>query len=289
MAGLYDWARFPLVPGHEIAGRVAARGPGAEWLAEGSFVGVTWVNRSCMRCVYCHRGDFVLCPQALSTGVDTPGGYQEYLLASAATVIPLPESLSPVLAAPLMCAGLTSYDGLVRAGDLTGRRVAVLGFGGLGRYAVHFAVKMGARVGVVSTSETKRHEAVSLGAELFVPRSDAFDQLTAWDGGPEVIVSTAPTSELVSELAPTLVADGHVVVLGIGAHPLKFDSHDVVDKRLTVHGSALGSVKDAERMLAFVRAVSGQPDVVSIPFDEVQRAIALAASGKATGRVVLTM
>lgn len=289
-AGRYDWARFPLVPGHEIAGTVAALGPGVAWPAPGASVGLTWVNRSCGRCAQCIRGDTVLCRNTDSTGVNVPGGYQDYVIASAERLIPLPAGLDLVAAAPLMCAGLTSFGGLKRVGDLAGKRLAVLGFGGLGRYAALYAAAMGARVAVVTGSPAKHDAAMALGAELFVAArgGKAAPALRNWEGGPDVVISTVPDADSVSELVDCIAPDGHLVVLGIGETPLRINTHTLVDNRLTVHGSPLGSAKEALALFALVGRLDSSPPVIPVPLDDVAEAMAMTADG-ADGRVVLVM
>jgi D-arabinose 1-dehydrogenase-like Zn-dependent alcohol dehydrogenase len=218
-----------------------------------------------------------------------PGGYQDYVVGAADRLIPLPDSLGTREAAPLMCAGLTTFTGLSRLGELAGRRVAVLGFGGLGRYAVAFAVAMGARVGVVTGSATKRDDALALGAELFVDARGraAAPYLRAWEGGPEIIVSTVPDAVSVSELVDCIVPDGRLVVLGIGETPLAIDTHTLVDNRLTVQGSPLGSVKEALSMFALAGDVLRWPRITYVPLEEAGEALRMTSAGTATGRVVL--
>jgi alcohol dehydrogenase, propanol-preferring len=288
-AGRYSWATFPLIPGHEISGTVAGLGPDTDGPAPGTRVGLTWLNSCCGACPYCLRGDTILCRDTTSTGVDVPGGYQEYVVGAADRLIPLPDFLGTREAAPLMCAGLTTFTGLSRLGALAGRRVAVLGFGGLGRYAVAFAVAMGARVCVVTGSADKQDDAMHLGAELFVAGRgcEAAPSLRAWEGGPEVIVSTVPDAVSVSELVGCIVPDGRLVVLGIGETPLAIDTHTLVDNRLTVHGSPLGSAKEALSMFALAGRVDRWPRITYVPLEQADEALRLTSAGAATGRVVL--
>jgi D-arabinose 1-dehydrogenase-like Zn-dependent alcohol dehydrogenase len=288
-AGRYSWAKFPLTPGHEISGTVAGLGPDTDGPAPGTRVGLTWLNSCCGACAYCLRGDTILCRDTRSTGVDVPGGYQEYVVSAADRLIPLPESLGTREAAPLMCAGLTTFTGLSRLGGLEGQRVAVLGLGGLGRYAVAFAVAMGARVCVVTGSVSKRDDAVHLGAELFIGARgrEAAAALRAWEGGPDVVVSTVPDSVSVSELVDCIVPDGRLVVLGIGETPLTLDTHTLVDNRLTVHGSPLGSAKEALAMFVLGDRVVRWPPITYLPLEQAGEALRMTSAGATTGRVVL--
>lgn len=289
LAGRYAFATFPLVPGHEVAGVVVERGPGVEWPPLGTHVGLPWRYSSCGHCRYCEQGDFNLCASGLVTGVNAPGGYQEYLLARARYLVPAPAGLEAPEVAPLMCAGLTAYTGLLLAEPVSARKVAVLGFGGLGEYATWFAALMGARVAVVSGSPAKRATAERLGAERFIDRNDddPLQALCAWDGGPDIVVSTVPDSALPSRMPGCLRPQGKLVVLGIGDAPLSFDCHEVVDRRITVLGTSAGAAKEARGALELAARQAVRPEPVLVPLHDLDHALALAASGKVPGRVVL--
>ncbi|HMD24989.1 MAG TPA: alcohol dehydrogenase catalytic domain-containing protein, partial [Streptosporangiaceae bacterium] len=194
--GEYPFARFPVVPGHEITGVVAALGPGVEWPAVGTAVGAQFLYSSCGHCDYCVRGDQILCLQKKITGIGVDGGYGEYFIGRAAFVTPLPECLDPVAGAPLMCAGITAFNGLREAGIRAGDRVAVIGAGGVGAMAARFATAMGARIAVLGRSRDGEARAKDLGAERYVATDDTdpADALRGWDGGADLIVNAAPSS-----------------------------------------------------------------------------------------------
>src|SRR5919112_2489191 len=192
LRGAFPFAQFPLVPGHEVAGVVEEVGEGVAWPETGARVGMPWLYSSCGHCEQCTRGDEVLCQVAPQvTGITTDGGYAEFMIAPAAYVAPIPDALDFAEAAPLMCAGLTVYNGLRNAGFEPGDRVAVIGLGGLGHLGVLYAIEMGGRVAVLSSSQDKEEEAHELGAELFIDtgQGSAAEALLDWEGGADIILA----------------------------------------------------------------------------------------------------
>ncbi len=205
LQGAFPFAQYPIVPGHEVAGVVEEVGDGVEWPQTGARVGMPWLYSSCGHCEQCTRGEEVLCQVAPNvTGVTTDGGYAEFMIAPAANAAPIPDALGFAEAAPLMCAGLTVYNGLRNAGFSPGDRVAVIGLGGLGHLGVLYAKAMGARVAVLSGSPDKEEGAKDLGAELFVNTREGsvVDALLNWDGGANVILATAPSVEPMRRRSP---------------------------------------------------------------------------------------
>jgi propanol-preferring alcohol dehydrogenase len=197
--GQFPFARYPVVPGHEIAGIAEALGEHVRFLAAGTRVGMSALFSSCGVCSRCVGADEFLCEKLEFTGVTKDGGFQEYMLAPAAYVAPIPDAIEFAEAAPLMCAGLTVFSGMRHAGFEPGNKVAVIGLGGLGHMGVLFAKAMGGRVAVISTSAHKRAEAQALGAERFIDTrtSNPADVLKAWDGGADLILTTAPDAETI--------------------------------------------------------------------------------------------
>ena len=194
--GYFPFATFPRVPGHEVAGVVDKVGEGVTWPKVGDHVGMPWLFSACGHCDQCVRGADILCPFAQITGVMQDGGYQEYMIAPALYVAPIPDGLDFADAGPLMCAGLTVFNGMRQAGFKPGQKVAVIGLGGLGHLGVLYAKAMGGRVAVISNSPDKQDEAHELGAEYFVntQAQKSGDALRAWDGGADIILATAPSS-----------------------------------------------------------------------------------------------
>ena len=166
--GEFPFARYPVVPGHEIAGVVEEVGEGVEWLQQGTRIGLSALFSSCGRCKLCLTGREQMCSEFQFTGVTKDGGYQEFMVAPAAYVTPLPDALGFAEAAPLMCAGLTVFGALRHGGFQPGFKVAVIGLGGLGHLAILYAKAMGGRVAAVSTNPAKETQALRLGAERFI-------------------------------------------------------------------------------------------------------------------------
>ncbi|TMR37526.1 alcohol dehydrogenase catalytic domain-containing protein [Actinomadura geliboluensis] len=291
LRGHYPFGTFPAVPGHEISGVVAALGEGVGWPAVGTPVGAGWIHGSCGHCDQCVRGDQILCTGAPKriTGVNTDGGYAEYFVGRAGFVTPLPDGLDPVAGAPLMCAGITAFNGLRRAGAVAGSRVAVLGTGGVGTMALRFAAAMGARVAVVSRSRRAEEEARGFGAELFVPTAeqDPAEALRAW-GGADVVVNTAPDTATGLAAFGGLRPDGTLLYLGMGAENVSVPPAALVMNRLRVMGVPSGSPHDLRDTLDFAVAHGIVPEVAPVPLDEAPRVLAAMDEGAHHGRAVIT-
>jgi alcohol dehydrogenase, propanol-preferring len=284
--GDYPFARFPVVPGHEITGTVAALGPGAGWPAVGTRVGAQFLHHSDGRCRYCARGDQILCPDKQITGIAVDGGYAEYFLGRAGFVTPLPEGLDPVAAAPLMCAGITAFNGLRQAGLRPDSRVAVVGAGAVGGLAVRFAAAMGARVTVIGRSRRGAQAAEALGAERYVATEDQdpADALRAWDGGADLIVNGAPSTAAAVAAFGGLAPDGTLLLLGYkGAEPLTVPTMPMVLSRLHVMANPSGSPHDLRDTLAFAAAHQILPDIIPVKLDQAPETLAAMAAGTARG------
>ena len=289
LRGKYPFARFPVVPGHEITGVVAALGPGVDFPAVGTPVGAQFLYSSCGHCDYCVRGDQILCTTKRISGVNADGGYGEYLVAQAGFVTPLPDGLDPVAAAPLMCAGITAFNGLRRAGATAGSKVAVVGTGGVGAMAIRFAVAMGARVAVLSRSRRDTDALLGLGVER-VFATDATEPaaaLKAWDGGADLVVNAAPSSAAAAATLGGLAPDGTLLLLGYGSDPLVLPTMPMVLGRLRVMASPSGSPADLRDTLAFAARHRILPDVTPVPLDEAPKTLAAMSDGTSRGRQVI--
>lgn len=288
--GHYPFGTYPTVPGHEISGVVAALGEGVTWPEVGTRVGAAWLYDSCGRCDQCARGDQILCtggPKAV-TGINRDGGYAEYFVGRAGFVTPLPDGLDPVAGAPLMCAGITAFNGLRQAGAVAGSKVAVLGAGGVGTMAVRFAAAMGARVAVVSRSRRAEAEAESLGAELFVAtdEQDPAEALRNW-GGADVLLNTAPDTGTGLAAFGGMRPGGTLLYLGFGAENVALPPAALVVNRLRVMGNPSGSPHDLRDTLEFAAAHGIVPEVKTISLDEAPRALADMDAGRHRGRTVI--
>ncbi|NDU73715.1 alcohol dehydrogenase catalytic domain-containing protein [Actinomadura sp. DSM 109109] len=287
----YPFGTFPTVPGHEISGVVAALGEGVAWPEVGTPVGAAWLYGSCGHCDECVRGDQILCTGAPRqvTGVNRDGGYAEYFVGRAGFVTPLPDGLDPVAGAPLMCAGITAFNGLRRAGAVAGSKVAVLGTGGVGTMAQRFAAAMGARVAVVSRSRRAEKEALDLGAELFVAtaESDPAEALRAW-GGADLVVNTAPDTATGVAAFGGLRPDGTLLYLGVGAENVSVSPMALVSGRQRVMGVPSGSPHDLRDTLAFAVAHGIVPKVTPVGLDEAPGVLAAMDEGTHRGRAVIS-
>lgn len=291
LQGAFPFAQYPIVPGHEVAGVVEEVGDGVEWPQTGARVGMPWLYSSCGHCEQCTRGEEVLCQVAPNvTGVTTDGGYAEFMIAPAANAAPIPDALGFAEAAPLMCAGLTVYNGLRNAGFSPGDRVAVIGLGGLGHLGVLYAKAMGARVAVLSGSPDKEEEAKDLGAELFVNTREGsvVDALLNWDGGANVILATASSVEPMTAALPGLAPDGTLAVLGAAAGEITVSPMDLIGARRLM-GSPSGSRKDVRDALEFAAKAGVRPLITTRPLEAASDTLNEMHEGRLRNRVVLTM
>jgi alcohol dehydrogenase, propanol-preferring len=284
--GHYPFATFPVIPGHEITGTVAALGPGVDWPAVGTPVGAQFLHHSDGHCDYCVRGDQILCRDKQITGIAVDGGYAEYFLGRAGFVTPLPAGLDPVAAAPLMCAGLTAFNGLRQGGVTPRSRVAVIGAGGLGGLAVRFAAAMGARVTVIGRFRRDAQAAEALGAERYVATEDQdpAEALRAWDGGADLIVNGSPSTAAALAAFGGLAPDGTLLLLGYNAaEPVELPTMPMVLNRLHVMANPSGSPHDLRDTLAFAAAHQIVPEVIPVKLDQAPEALAAMAAGTAHG------
>ncbi|WP_034260854.1 alcohol dehydrogenase catalytic domain-containing protein [Actinospica robiniae] len=289
LQGHYPFARFPVVPGHEITGTIAAVGPGVAFPEVGTAVGAQFLYDSCGHCDYCVRGEQILCPDKRITGIVANGGYAQYALLKAGFVTPLPAGLDPVAGAPLMCAGITAFNGLRRAGTTPSSRVAVIGLGGVGTMAVRYAVAMGARVAVVGRSDRAHDEAERLGAELFIAsaETDPAAALKEWDGGAEVILNAAPSTAAATATLGGLAPDGTLVLCGYGEDPVTVPTQPMVLNRLHVMANPSGSPHDLRDTLTFSHQHGIYPEVTRISLDDAPAALKAMAEGRSHGRSVI--
>lgn len=289
LLGHFPFGKYPMVPGHEVAGVVDKVGTGVAWPKVGDRVGMPWLFDSCGYCNLCVAGKEVLCPEMTVTGVNRDGGYQEYMLAKAAYVAPIPNGLDFAEAGPLMCAGLTVFNGLCQAGFEPGQKVAVVGLGGLGHLGVLYAKAMGARVAVISNTPDKETEARELGAEHFISTQGkkSADALREWDGGPDIILQTAPSTEAATEAFPGLAPDGTLVLLGVGAGSVTASPMDLISKRRKLMGSPSGSRHDLRATLDFSAHNGVVPRITKIALADAAKALDAMEKGTQRGRAVI--
>eukprot|EP00271_Cylindrocystis_brebissonii_P006979 TRINITY_DN199_c0_g1_i1.p1 TRINITY_DN199_c0_g1~~TRINITY_DN199_c0_g1_i1.p1 ORF type:complete len:341 (-),score=83.26 TRINITY_DN199_c0_g1_i1:500-1522(-) len=250
--GQYPGVSFPRSPGHEVAGDIDAVGAGVSKWKPGDRVGVGWYGGHCTECRACRDGDFVCCDTLPVTGIHFDGGYGRYVIADAKAVAALPKELSYVEAAPLLCAGVTVYNGLRHTKALAGDVVGVQGLGGLGHLAVQFANKMGFRVVAFSRGQEKKAKAMELGAHHYIDTSKDDIQAALKDiGEVRVLVATSTSGKAMSQVLPALGRNGTLLVLGAASEPIPVDPLLLISGRRSVAGHPSGVANDSEECLKF--------------------------------------
>ncbi|WP_431954958.1 alcohol dehydrogenase [Actinacidiphila sp. bgisy167] len=278
----------PVVPGHEVVGVIDAVGEGVTAWRVGDRVGVGFLGGHCGECTPCRRGDFVNCTDQHRTGTTTDGGYAEVMIARSSGLARVPEGLSPTLAAPLLCAGLTTFSALSRLQLRPGALVAIQGIGGLGHLGVQYATRLGYRVAAIARGWEKEKLALELGASHYID-SSAQDPGAALRelGGADAIVATAANGASMAPLVPGLAARGHMVVVGVPMDPISVAAPDLVLGSRTVSGSLTGSSIDNEDNLEFSLRSGVRPIVETMPLSRAPEAYERMMAGKARFRIVL--
>ncbi|MGW5234036.1 alcohol dehydrogenase [Streptomyces nodosus] len=281
---------FPLVTGHEVAGRIDAPGEGVDGWRTGDRVEVGWFGGQCGHCRPCRRGDFISCRFLKVPGRDYDGGYATHMVAPVQALARIPEGLDPVDAAPLGCAGVTSFMGLRNSGARAGDLVAVLGVGGLGHLGVQYAARMGFETVAIARGRDKEELARRLGAEHYID-STASDPARALEelGGAQVVLGTAASSEAMAATVDGLAPRGKLVVIGVTAQPLGVTPVQLIGDSLSLQGHPSGTALEVEDTMAFSVRTGVRPMVETVPLDEVDEAFARMLSGAARFRMVLTV
>jgi D-arabinose 1-dehydrogenase-like Zn-dependent alcohol dehydrogenase len=287
--GGFPGLQYPRVPGHEVVGLVDAVGPGVARWTVGQRVGVGWHGGNCGYCDACRRGDFFACQTATHvTGITSDGGYADYMISRAEAVAALPEELSAVDAAPLMCAGVTTFNALRNSGAGPGDLTAVLGLGGLGHLGVQYAVKMGLKTVGIARGKDKEALAKKLGAWRYID-SQAQDPAAelARMGGAKVILATVTSGEAMSAVLGGLAVNGTLMVIG-AAESLQASPMLLLTGRRKILGWYSGTSIDSQDTLSF-SVLSGVRSMNEVfPLERVQEGYERMLSGRARFRVVLT-
>jgi len=288
--GLWPGLAYPRSPGHEVAGVIDETGPGVATWKKGQRVGIGWHGGQDGTCLSCRRGDFANCSNGKITGLSFDGGYGEYMIAPAEALARMPESLDPVEAAPLLCAGITTYNSLRHNGALPGDLVAVQGIGGLGHLGIQFANKFGHRVAAISRGKENESLAKKLGAHIYIDSAviNAAAELQKL-GGAQVILATAPNSKAMTALVDGLGPRGKMVVVGADAGPIEVSPVQLIRGSKGIQGWASGIPTDSEDTLRFAELTGVRPMIEKFPLAKVNEAYARMMSGNAQFRVVLTM
>src|ERR1700751_86883 len=282
--------QWPRVPGHELVGRIDALGSGVQGWAIGQRVGVGFLGGSCGYCEFCRHGDLVNCRNQEFTGIHHDGGYAEVMIAKASGLMSIPDDLSSVDAAPLLCAGLTTFSALRNAPAKAGDLVAVVGIGGLGHLGVQYARHMGFEVGAIARGADKVELAKKLGAHHYINNAaaDPAEALQAL-GGAKVVLITASGGKTVAESFKGLRPGGVSIVLGVGPEPIEASSIDLIFGSRKLEGALTGDPATGDGTLPF-SALSGVSAMIeTFPLEEAVAAYAKMLAGKARFRVVLTV
>lgn len=281
----------PRVPGHEVVGRIVAIGAHvpSRWKL-GQRVGIGRLGGHCHECTQCRQGQFQLCENQPFVGASCDGGYAEMMLARATGLVSVPEELESVEAAPILCAGIATFNALKKCGAEAGDLVAILGIGGLGHMALQYARRMGFKVVAVGREQDIAEDALKLGAHVYIDThsEDAGERLRSM-GGAQAIITTIGNAEAVAALMPGLAPRGRLVLLGAGKTPFPLTaSHLVVGER-SVLGSITGTPYDNEKALGFSVLTDVRPWVETMPLEKAFDAYLKMKSGDVKFRMVLTM
>jgi len=287
--GLLPGITYPRVPGHEVAGVIDELGAGVKEWRKGQRVGVGWHGGQDGTCLACRRGDFVNCANAQVCGISYDGGYQEYMVAPVEALALMPESLDAAEAAPLMCAGVTTFNSLRHSGALPSDLVAIQGIGGLGHLGIQFAKKFGYRVAAVGRGSANAPLAKQLGADIYID-SAATEPASELQklGGARVILATAPSGKAMSALVGGLGVNGTMMVVGASTDPIEVAPLQLLFGKKAIQGWAGGIPTDSQDTLRFAEMTGVRPMIEKYALAKAAEGYARMMSGKAEFRVVLT-
>jgi len=288
--GAYPGLKLPRVPGHEVVGRIEALGSGVSKWKIGQRVGVGLIAGEDGVCEPCRRGDIVNCQNPVTSGVTVDGGYAEVMIAEARGIASIPDELSSAEAAPLLCAGITTYNALRNAGLRGGDLVAVQGIGGLGHLGVQFARQMGFRTVTIGLGRDKEKLAKDLGAHVYIDSAvdDAAAVLQRM-GGARAILATAPSGDAMGPLVSALGVRGKLIVIAVPNDEIRLNAFPLVFGGRSIYGSLTGTPIESEDTLAFSVLENIRPMIETLPLEQAADAYARMMQGKARFRMVLVM
>ena len=288
--GAWPGIQYPRVPGHEVAGVIDALGDGVSAWKQAQRVGVGWHGGQDNTCLSCRRGDFRNCQNMKIPGISYDGGYAEYMIAPVEALAAMPEGLNDAEAAPLLCAGITTFNALRHSGALPSDLVAIQGIGGLGHLGIQFASKFGYKVAAIGRGSENAALAKKLGASVYIDSkaTKPAEELQKL-GGAQVILATAPNSKAMSELIDGLGPNGRLMVIGAAFEPIEVTPVQLITGSRTIQGWAAGTPTDSEDTLRFAELTGVRPMIETYPLEKAAEAYARMMSGNAQFRVVLTM
>jgi len=289
--GMEKNTHYPRTPGHEVIGTVVAVGSGvSSAISEGMRVGVGRLGGHCNECEQCRRGHFNLCSDQPVVGSSQDGGYAEMMIARATGLVRIPDELKSEEAAPLLCAGIATFNALLKSGAEAGDNVVVQGIGGLGHLALQYARKMGFRVIAVGRGEHIQQDVLALGAHLYVDtqKVDAVEAIRKL-GGAQVILTTITDSAAASALSKALAPRGKFMVVGVGKDPLTIAPGLMVGNEISVQGAITGTPFEAEKTLKFSLLADIRARIETMPLEKANEAYQRMRSGEVEYRMVLTI
>jgi uncharacterized zinc-type alcohol dehydrogenase-like protein len=282
----FGWTAYPLVPGHEAVGTITAVGAGVKHLKPGQTAGLGWYSNSCMHCPQCMGGNHNLCPTVESTIIGRPGGFADRVRCQAAWAVPLPEKLEAAKAGPLFCAGITVFNPMTQFGVKPTDRVGVIGIGGLGHLALQFLNKWGCEVYAFTSSDSKKDEALKLGAHATINSRDP-EQLKKVAGSLDFVISTVNVSLEWGLYLNTLTPKGRLHFVGVALSPLAVMPVELLGGQKSISGSPLGSPATVSKMLEFCARHQIAPVTETFPMSRVNEALEHLRAGQARYRIVL--
>ena len=287
--GAFPGIQYPRVPGHEVVGVVDALGADVPGWQAGQRVGVGWHGGHCGHCRSCRHGDFLTCETGQIPGISYDGGYAEYMTAPFEALAAIPDELAAADAAPLLCAGITTFNALRNNGARPGELVAILGIGGLGHLAVQFAAKMGCHTVAIARGRDKEALARKLGAHHYIDSAtqDVAAALTRL-GGARVVLATVTNAKAMSATIDGLAAGGKLIVIGASPEPIEVSPFQVIGARRSIMGWPSGTSIDSEETMAFSALVGIRPMIETMPLERAAEAYDRMMRGDARFRMVLT-
>jgi len=288
--GAWPGIQYPRIPGHEVVGVVHEVGDGVSAWKIGQRVGVGWHGGQDGTCLYCRRGDFGNCRNVQIPGISYDGGYQQYMIAPVEALAAIPENLDSVEAAPLLCAGVTTFNSLRSSGARPGDLVAVQGIGGLGHLGIQYARKFGYKVAAIGRGSGNAALAEKLGANVYIDSkaTKPAEELQKL-GGAQVIIATAPNSKAMSALIDGLAPNGKLMVIGAAFDPIEVTPLQLISGSRSLQGWWSGTPADSEDALRFSELTGVRAMIETYPIEKAGEAYARMMSGDAQFRVVLTM
>jgi D-arabinose 1-dehydrogenase-like Zn-dependent alcohol dehydrogenase len=290
VAGDFPGMSWPLTLGHEIAGKIAEIGAGVDDFEVGDRVAVGWFGGNCNHCDQCRKGNFITCLNGKVPSWQYPGGYAESVIVPATALARIPSALSDAEAAPMGCAGVTTYNALRHTKALPGDRVAILGVGGLGHLGLQFSRAMGFETIAINRGTAKREDALKLGAHHYVDATDGDVSESLKDlGGVAVVLATAGASKAMSATVGGLLPRGELVTVGVTPEPLGISPVQLINSLLSISGHASGTAKEVEDTMQFAVLSGVRAWIEELPLAQAAEGYATLEQGRAHYRTVLTM